>query len=121
MIIVPYYDALVLTLCISGFDVHRVLVDPASEADLLQLLAFNQMRLSFGMLNSVGRILSNFDGVITVTLGDVTLYKGWPSHSTSFILGCLRLGSLQCHNGAGWAALNERYSFDLPPNGQLSY
>ena len=28
------YDALVLTLCINGFDVHRVLVDPGSVADL---------------------------------------------------------------------------------------
>ena len=39
-IIVPHYDALVLTLYINGFDMHRVLVDPGSVADLLQLLAF---------------------------------------------------------------------------------
>ena len=26
-VIVPHYDALMLTLCISSFDVHRVLVD----------------------------------------------------------------------------------------------
>ena len=69
----PYYDALVLTLCISGFDVHMVLVDPGSVADLLQLPAFNQMRLSLGRLNSAGQILSCFNGVTTVTLGDVTL------------------------------------------------
>ena len=35
MVIVPYYDALVLTLCINSFDVHRVLVDPGSAIDLL--------------------------------------------------------------------------------------
>ena len=40
-IIVPHHDALVLTLCINGFDVHKVLVDPGSIADLLQLPAFN--------------------------------------------------------------------------------
>ena len=34
-VIVPYYDALVLTLRISGFDVHRVLVDPSCVVDLL--------------------------------------------------------------------------------------
>ena len=34
-IIVPHYNALVLTLCINGFDVLRVLVDPSSAADLL--------------------------------------------------------------------------------------
>ena len=39
-IIVPHYDALVLTLCINGFDVHRVLVDLGNVVDLLQLLAF---------------------------------------------------------------------------------
>ena len=71
--IVPHYDALVLTLCINGFDVHRVLVDPGSVADLLQLLAFTQMKLSSDMLNSAGRILSGFNGVTTTTLGDVTL------------------------------------------------
>ena len=40
-VIVPHYDALVLTLCISGFDVHRVLVDLGSEINLLQLPAFH--------------------------------------------------------------------------------
>ena len=34
-LIMPHYDALVLTLCINGFDVHRVLVDPSSTTDLL--------------------------------------------------------------------------------------
>ena len=51
-VIVPHYDALVLALCISGFDVHRVLVNPDSATDLLQLPTFNQMKLSLGMLNS---------------------------------------------------------------------
>ena len=39
-VIVPHYDALVLTLCINDFDVHRVLIDSYSEADLLQLPTF---------------------------------------------------------------------------------
>ena len=60
-VIMPHYDALVLTLCINGFDVHRVLVDPGCAAYLLQLLAFIQMNLSSDMLNSVGRILSGFN------------------------------------------------------------
>ena len=34
-VIVPHYDALVLTQCISGFDVHRVPIDPGSATDLL--------------------------------------------------------------------------------------
>ena len=69
----PCYDAFVLTLCINGFDVHRVLVDPSSKANLLQLPAFNQMKLSLGILNLVGRILSSFNGATNTTLGDITL------------------------------------------------
>ena len=69
----PHYDALVLTICISGFDVHRVLVDLGSMADLLQLPAFNQMKLSSQMLNLVGRVLSIFNDLTTTTLGDIAL------------------------------------------------
>ena len=39
-VIMPHYDALVLTLCINGFDMHRVLVDLSSATDLLQLTYF---------------------------------------------------------------------------------
>ena len=53
-VIVPHYDALILTLYINGFDVHKVLIDPGSAVDLLQLLAFKQMKLSLGVVNSVG-------------------------------------------------------------------
>ena len=69
----PHYDALVLTLCINDFDVHKVLVDPSNASDLLQLSTFNQMKLSPLMLNSVGRILSGFNGATTTTMRDITL------------------------------------------------
>ena len=72
-VIVPHYDALVLTLCINGFDVHMVLVDPANATDLLQLPTFTQMKLSPGMLNLAERILYGFKRVTTTMLGDVTL------------------------------------------------
>ena len=68
-----HYDALVLTLCINGFDVHRALIDPASGTDLVQLPAFKQMKLSLGAVNSAECVLSGFNGVTIVTLGDVTL------------------------------------------------
>ena len=69
----PYYTALVLTLSINDFNVHMVLVDLDSATGLLQLPAFKQMKLSLGMLNSVGRILSGFNGATTITLGDAVL------------------------------------------------
>ena len=41
----PHQDALILTLGINDFDVRRILVDPGSSADLLQMSAFKQMGL----------------------------------------------------------------------------
>ena len=52
---------------------HRVLVDPSSTADLLQLPAFRQMNISLDRLSSIGRILSSFNGATIVTMGDITL------------------------------------------------
>ena len=72
-VIVPHYDALVLTLYINAFDVQKVLVNLGSGTNLLKLPAFRQMKLSSNMLNSVGRILSGFNGATTITFGDVAL------------------------------------------------
>ena len=72
-VIMPHYDALMLTLCINGFYVHKVLVDLGNVVDLLQLPAFRQMKLSSCILNSVGQILSCFNGATSVMLGDVVL------------------------------------------------
>ena len=72
-VITPHHDALVLSLCINNFDVHRVLVDLGSAADLLQLPAFRQMDISFDRMSLASRILSDFNGVTTVTMGDIAL------------------------------------------------
>ena len=71
-VITPHYDALVLTVCMNSFDVHRVLVDPGSAADLLHLPAFRQMKIPIDHLCSADRVLSGFNGVTTLSLGDIT-------------------------------------------------
>ena len=71
-VITPHYDALVLTVCINSFDVHRVLIDPGSAVDLLHLPTFKQMRVPIDHLHSVGRVLSGFNGATTLSIGDVT-------------------------------------------------
>ena len=70
-VISPHYDALVLTVCINSFDVHRVLVDPGSAADLLHIPAFKQMRVPLDHLCSAGKVLSGFNGATTLTVGDI--------------------------------------------------
>ena len=114
----PHYDALVLTLCINGFDVHRVLVDPGSEADLLQLPAFKQMKLPLGVLNSAKRILFGFNSATIVTLGDVALpiKVGSLTQQVLFLI----IEELGPYNAImGLTALDESYPFDLPLNDQL--
>ena len=70
-VITPHYDALILIVGINSFDVHRVLVDPGSAADLLHLPAFKQMRVPLDHLSSAGKVLSGFNGAITLTVGDI--------------------------------------------------
>ena len=72
-VVTPHYDALVLTLCINNFDVHRVLIDPGSMADLLHLPAFKKMKVLLDHLSSTGRILFGFNGATTLTMGDIVL------------------------------------------------
>ena len=70
-IITPHYDALVLTVCINSFDVHRVLVDPGSAGDLLHLPTFQQMKVPIGHLHSSDRILTGFNGATTLSIEDI--------------------------------------------------
>ena len=72
-VITPHYDALILTLCIKNFDVHRVLVDPGSAANLLHLPAFQQMKVPLDHLSSDGRVFSGFNRTTTLTVGDIVL------------------------------------------------
>ena len=72
-VITPHYDALILTLCINNFDVHRVLVDPGSVVELLHLPAFKQMKVPLIHLSLAGRVLYGFNGATTLMVGDIAL------------------------------------------------
>ena len=60
-------DALVLTLGINGFDIKRVLVDPDSSIDLLQMSTYKQMGYSSFALENPGRLSSGFNGATTTS------------------------------------------------------
>ncbi|RVW96523.1 hypothetical protein CK203_029647 [Vitis vinifera] len=72
-ILQSHQDALILTLGISDFDVRRILVDSGSSADLLQVFVIKQMRFMPSNLENPGRILSEFNGASTISLGDIVL------------------------------------------------
>ena len=69
----PHQDALILTLGVGDFDVKRILVNPGSSADLLQVAIIKQMGFEPSSLENPGRILSGFNGSSTTSLGDITL------------------------------------------------
>lgn len=71
--ILQHEDALVLTLGVNSFDVRKILINPGSSADLLQMSAYRQMEYSLSALENLGRILTSFNGASTVSLGDVIL------------------------------------------------
>ena len=69
----PHKDTLILTLGISGFNVRRVLIDPSSSANLLQISAYRQMGFPSFALENPGRIVSRFNWATMTSLGDVVL------------------------------------------------
>ncbi|KAL6319869.1 hypothetical protein AAG906_036939 [Vitis piasezkii] len=71
-ILQPHRDSLILSLGIRDFDLRRILVDPSSSANLLQVSVIKQMGLVPSNLENPGRILSGFNGA-TTSLGDVVL------------------------------------------------
>ena len=71
----PHEDALVLTLGVDNFDVRRVLIDPGSSVDLLQMSAYRQIGHSPSTLENLGRVLNGFNGVSIVFLGDFLLTR----------------------------------------------
>ena len=102
-IITPHYDALVLTLCINNFDVHRVLVDPGSAAELLHLPALTQMKVSLSHLSSIGRVLFGFNGSTTLTVGDIALsVKAGPVTQQVLFSVVEDLGSYNAIVGQTW-------------------
>ena len=102
-VITPHYDALILTVCINSFDVHRVLIDPGSAADLLHLSAFKQMRVPIDHLHSAGRVLSGFNGATTLLVGDITFsVKAGPVNKRVLFSVVEDLGPYNAILGRAW-------------------
>ena len=102
-VIIPYYDALVLTVGINNFDVHRALVDPGSATDLLHLPALKQIRVLLDRLNSAGRVLFGFNGATTSTIRDIAFpVQAGPVIQQVLFLVVENLGSYNAILGWAW-------------------
>ena len=119
-VITPHYDALVLTVCINSFDVHRVLVDPSSATDLLHLPAFKQMRVPIDHLHSGQGFVRFQRSYHTVSRGHHLLYQGRSGNPASIVFRGRRLGAIQCYPGSSMAACHESSTIHVSPNNKLS-
>ena len=69
----PHDDALVISIQIEDYNMHRVLVDNGSSADILYYPAFQHMGISRKRLISTNAPLIGFGGTRVLPLGAITL------------------------------------------------
>ena len=69
----PHDDALVVSLQIGDYNLHRVLVDNGNSTDILYYLAFQQMRIDRERLTPINAPLMGFGGTKVFPLGTITL------------------------------------------------
>ena len=69
----PYDNALVVSIRIEDYNMHRVLVDNGSSADILYYPAFQQMGIGRERLIPTNASLVGFGGTMVLPLGVITL------------------------------------------------
>ena len=69
----PHDDALVVSLRVGDYKMHRVLIDNGSSSDILYYLAFQQMRIDREQLVPINSPLVGFEGTRVFPFGAVTL------------------------------------------------
>ena len=69
----PHDNVLVVSIRVGDYNMHRVLVDNGSSADILYYPAFQQMRIDRERLIPANTLLVGFGGTRVFPLGAVTL------------------------------------------------
>jgi hypothetical protein len=69
----PHVDAMVINYSITGWDLHKVLVDNGSQADIIFLYAFNRMGINHSLLKPSDNPLYGFSGKGTFPVGKIEL------------------------------------------------
>ena len=69
----PHDDALVVSLRVGDYNVHRMLVDNGSSSDILHYPAFQQMGINRAQLTPANAPLVGFAGTRVLPLGAITL------------------------------------------------
>jgi hypothetical protein len=67
----PHIDAMVINCSVAGWDLHKVLVDNGSQADIIFLHAFDRMGISHSLLKPSDNPLYGFGGKGTFPVGKI--------------------------------------------------
>jgi hypothetical protein len=69
----PHVDAMVINCSVAGWDLHKVLVDNGSQADIIFLHAFDHMAINHSLLKPSDNPLYGFGGKGTFPVGKIEL------------------------------------------------
>jgi hypothetical protein len=69
----PHVDAMVINCSVAGWDLHKVLVDNGSQADIIFLHAFDRMGINHSLLKPSDNPLYGFGGKGTFPVGKIEL------------------------------------------------
>jgi hypothetical protein len=69
----PHIDAMVINCSVAGWDLHKVLVDNGSQADIIFLHAFDRMGIIHSLLKPSDNPLYGFVGKGTFPMGKIEL------------------------------------------------
>jgi hypothetical protein len=69
----PHIDAMVINCSVAGWDLHKVLVNNGSQADIIFLHAFDRMGISHSLLKPSDNPLYGFGGKGTFPVGKIEL------------------------------------------------
>jgi hypothetical protein len=69
----PHADAMVINCQVTGWDLHKVLVDNGSQADIIFLHTFNRMGISHNLLKPAANPLYDFGGKDTSPIDKIKL------------------------------------------------
>jgi hypothetical protein len=69
----PHIDAMVINCSVVGWDLHKVLVDNGSQANIIFLHAFDRMGISHNLLKPLDNPLYGFGGKGTFPVGKIEL------------------------------------------------
>lgn len=99
-VLLPHNDALVVTMAIANHNIHRILVDTGSSANMLYKSTFDLMRIDRGKLIPVRYPLVGFSGEQVMPIGAIELQvtAGTPPRQKTIMVKFLVIDATSAYN-----------------------